>query len=291
MSGRRGGRALAIVNSRKEGSAACLERIRSRLASDGLGMDILDCGEGPKPLPGEGYDICFTLGGDGTVLFACRALAGSGVPVFPINLGTLGFIADFPRDGWEPWYEKWLAGEMQASERFMLEAEVIRAGRRAFRSICMNDAVVSGSGPAKMLNLSVSISGMPLGIYRSDGVIVATPTGSTAYSVAAGGPIVQPDMDAIVINPICPFTLSNRPIVVSGRESVEVRLDKGQRADAMLTLDGQEAVPLEEGDAVALRGAEERAWLVLRERSRFFTVLRSKLNWSGGPDAGGTGDR
>jgi NAD+ kinase len=174
----------------------------------------------------------------------------------------------------------------------MLEVSVERDGKPVFSAPCLNDAVLGASGIAKLVNLAVesadgAVSGdgddrMPLGRYRADGLIVATPTGSTAYSVAAGGPILDPEIEALIINPICPFTLSNRPIVVPAHETIIIDVEKEQRSDVVLTADGQKTFPLLPGDRVLIRRAKRDAILIASSRQGFYRALRSKLNWSGG---------
>jgi NAD+ kinase len=166
---------------------------------------------------------------------------------------------------------------------------VDRRGTSAVSAHCLNDAVISASGIAKIIRLELSFSSggaggetMGLGRYRSDGLIVATPTGSTAYSVAAGGPILDPEIDALIINPICPFTLSNRPVVVPARETVIVEVEAEQRSGVLLTVDGQRIFPLEPGDRVFIRKAPYEAKIIAAERQGFYRALRTKLNWSGG---------
>jgi NAD+ kinase len=233
------------------------------------------------------YDLAFSLGGDGTVLFAARAMAPLGVPIFPINLGTLGFIAAVPPGEWALVFDQWRDGKVGISDRIMLDVAVERRGKLFTRGVCLNDMVISASGIAKIIRLQVESEMefprefMRLGQYRSDGLIVATPTGSTAYSVAAGGPILEPEMEAFIINPICPFTLSNRPLVVSARETVFVELEAEQRSGILLTLDGQVTEPLEPGDRISIRRASYTARLIASNRRVFYNALRTKLNWSG----------
>jgi len=219
------------------------------------------------------------------VLYAARAAAPFGVPVLPINLGTLGFIAWVKRDAWKERFDEAVSGRLVVSERFMLDISVERGGKPIAAFSALNDGVVSGSGPAKIVTLSVLVTGSRLGRYRSDGLIVSTPTGSTAYSLAAGGPVLDPDMDAMVFTPICPFTLSNRPLVLPGGETLELHVEAGQRERTMLTVDGQDFFDLDEGDHVTFRRSVFKARLFRGERGAFYQVLRSKLNWSGGLDA------
>jgi NAD+ kinase len=159
---------------------------------------------------------------------------------------------------------------------------VERRGKIVTRLSCLNDAVVSASGIAKLIRLDVSVEAMRLGHYRSDGLIVATPTGSTGYSVAAGGPILDPEIGALIINPICPFTLSNRPIVIPAHQTVIVEVEEEQRSGVLLTVDGQVTKELESGDRILIRKAPYEARLIGSDRTMFYRALQTKLNWSGG---------
>jgi NAD+ kinase len=214
-------------------------------------------------------------------------MAPLGVPILPVNLGTLGFIATVHPGEWALVFDRWLERKAALSERLMLEVTVERRGKVLTRGICLNDMVISASGIAKIIRLRVDSEMvfpheyMRLGQYRSDGLIVATPTGSTAYSVAAGGPILEPEMEAFIVNPICPFTLSNRPLVVPARERLLVELEAEQRSGVLLTLDGQVTEPLEPGDRLAIRQAPHTVRLIASDRRTFYTALRTKLNWSG----------
>jgi NAD+ kinase len=243
---------------------------------------------------GAEYTIGISLGGDGTVLSAVRAMAPLGVPVLPVNLGTLGFIAAVPPEKWKEAFVSWEEGKAAVSKRLMLDVIVERDGKTAFTFSCLNDAVISASGIAKLIRLEVeteTASGdhIALGCFRSDGLIVATPTGSTGYSVAAGGPIIDPEMEMVIINPICPFTLSNRPIVVPSDERVITLVETEQRSAVLLTLDGQTTETLEPGDRVITCQSPYRALLIASEREAFYRALRTKLGWSGGTVHAGYG--
>jgi NAD+ kinase len=242
----------------------------------------------------QGFDIGISLGGDGTVLVAVRTLAPRGTPVLPVNMGTLGFIAGVVPERWEEAFTDWEAARAVVSRRLMLDVCVERGGTAVFEVNCLNDAVISASGIAKLIRLEVeteTASGerIDLGRFRSDGLIVATPTGSTGYSVAAGGPIVDPEMEMVIINPICPFTLSSRPIVVPSGERVITLVEKEQRSGVLLTVDGQITEPLEPGDRVITRQAPYRALLAAVSREAFYRALRTKLGWSGGTSHAGYG--
>jgi len=280
------GHAVIIVNTHKSGSGRMAIEIAAALGNEGWTSTIFSFLGKPFGIPDlSGASIVLTLGGDGTVLYSARAAAPRGIPLLPINMGSLGFIAWVRHTEWLDRFRDAVAGRLPLSSRFMLDIQVFRLGQDVARFSAMNDGVVSGAGPAKIVNLSMSVSGAALGTYRSDGIIIATPTGSTAYSLAAGGPILDPDMDAMVFNPICPFTLSNRPLVVPGDENLEVYVEREQREKILLTVDGQDFFNLEEGDRVSYRRAEFKAQLYCNARGSFYQVLRAKLNWSGGPDA------
>ncbi|GHV17281.1 NAD kinase [Spirochaetia bacterium] len=275
-------RALLFVNYRKSKAAALVEEVTRELERLGIAAVIYPFeGRGEAELE-PGFDIALSFGGDGTVLYAARAAAPFGIPILPINIGTLGFIAAVPPGEWLPVFTKWLAGEEPESPRLMLDLTVERRGETVTRLSCLNEAVVSASGIAKIIRLDVSAEAMRLGHYRSDGLIVATPTGSTAYSVAAGGPILDPEIEALIINPICPFTLSNRPVVVPAHQTVIVEVEEEQRSGVLLTVDGQVTEKLESGDRILIRKAPYEARLIGSDRDMFYRALQTKLNWSGG---------
>jgi len=280
------GHAAILVNSIKDDAERLSREIHTLLSESGWTTTFIPFGQERGTIsPIEGSDILISLGGDGTVLYAARAAAPFGVPILPINLGTLGFIAWVKRDEWKERFDEAVSGRLVVSERFMLDISVMRGGRIIAAFSALNDGVVSGSGPAKIVTLSISANGSKLGRYRSDGLIIATPTGSTAYSLAAGGPVLDPDLDAMVFTPICPFTLSNRPLVMPGGETLELYVEPAQRERTMLTVDGQDFFDLAEGDRVIFKRSAFKARLFRCERGAFFQVLRTKLNWSGGPDA------
>jgi NAD+ kinase len=282
-------RALLIINLLKENSRSWAKEIEEELVRRNIeAHSFVFDGQGAFEAVG-GYDCCFSLGGDGTVLYAARTLAPLGVPIIPINLGSLGFIAAVRPDEWVQVLDSWLRGEAALSRRLMLKVLVERQGRIIMEGTCLNDAVISALGIAKLLRLGVrSVSGdrnaeaILLGHYRSDGLIVATPTGSTAYSVSAGGPILDPELAAVIINPISPFTLSNRPVVVPASETIIVELEKEQRSGLILTLDGQVTEALEPLDRIFIGRAPQDTILVASDREDFYHALRTKLNWSGG---------
>src|SRR5208337_4145100 len=223
-------------------------------------------------------DLLLVLGGDGTLLAAAREAAPHGIPILPINLGGLGFLTSFTLEELYPALEEALAGCAPISDRVMLLAERTHNGNTLTQQRVLNEAVVHKGTLARMIELELYIDGGFVCRYRADGLIVATPTGSTAYSMSAGGPIVHPAVESILITPICPHTLSDRPVVVRDTSKVELRLS--ETADSVfLTLDGQTGVPMQRGDRVRITRAAERLKLIQPPNKTYFEILRNKLKW------------
>ncbi len=222
-------------------------------------------------------DIAIVLGGDGTLLHAARLLGANGVPILGINLGSLGFLTEVKLDEMYAAFEKLLSGQYQSEERVLLNVEVLRSGSIEAQFLALNDAVINKGALARIIDLEVSVNSQPVLSTRADGLIISTPTGSTAYSLAAGGPILYPTLDAFIIAPICPHALANRPLVIPDRDEVEIRLARG--VDVMLTVDGQVGMPLQQEDCLRLRRAQSTMKLVLPFGSAFFRLLREKLRW------------
>ena len=222
-------------------------------------------------------DFLVVLGGDGTLLSMARAVGGLGVPILGVNLGDLGFLTATTLDEMFPALKEFLAGRMTLEERMMLAARVVRRGEVVSEHAGLNDIVITKSAMSRIINLRVAVEGQYATAYRADGLIVSTPTGSTAYSLSAGGPILFPTMDAVVLTPIASHTLTNRPIVLPGSVRIEVTLLADQ--EVMATVDGQVGVPLLEHDTVEIRQASARIRLVRFPQRDFFSVLRSKLKW------------
>jgi len=223
-------------------------------------------------------DFLLVLGGDGTLLAAAREAAPHGIPILPINLGGLGFLTSFTLEELYPALEQVLAGCAPISERVMLLAERTHNRQTLTQQRVLNEAVVHKGTLARMIELELFIDDGFVCRYRADGLIVATPTGSTAYSMSADGPIVHPSVESILITPICPHTLSDRPIVISDTSKVELRMDDNSDS-IFLTLDGQTGVPLQLGDRVQITRAEERLKLIHPPNKTYFEILRSKLKW------------
>jgi NAD+ kinase len=223
-------------------------------------------------------DLLLVLGGDGTLLAASRVAAPHGIPILPINLGSLGFLTSFTLEELYPALEDTLAGRYSLSERVMLCATLQREGRVFDRQSVLNEVVVNKGALARMIDIELRIDGDFVCRYRADGLIVATPTGSTAYSLSAGGPIVHPGVESIIITPICPHTLSDRPVVVQDTCHIEMQL-VGSTDSVFLTLDGQKGIPLQATDHIAISRAKEKLQLILPPRKSYFEILRNKLKW------------
>jgi NAD+ kinase len=229
---------------------------------------------------GEGVDLLVVLGGDGTLLSAVRSLEGCAVPVLGVNLGFLGFLTEITLDELYPMLDRVLEGKTSVEWRTSLEATVARDGKILGPYQVLNDVVLNKGALARISELEVRVDGRYLAYYKADGLILATPTGSTAYSLSAGGPIVSPHLPAIVLAPICPHTLTHRPILLEDTVTVEARL-VFKNGDVFLTLDGQEGFELREDDVVRVRKSDRRVLLVQSPNRDYFRVLRRKLMWGG----------
>jgi NAD+ kinase len=231
-------------------------------------------------LPSEawnGAELLIVLGGDGTLIRAAQAAAPLGVPILGINTGHLGFLTEVETTEVHDNLEAILAGDYHVEQRMMLIARVFRGKRQALEVTALNDAVVSKGPRARLVNLEILIDKTPVARYRADGVIVATPTGSTAYSLSAGGPIVGPTVDVLLVTPICPHTMSSRAMVVAGGEEVTVCVIANP-GEVGLSADGSDPFPLEADDRVVVKRAPYLAKLVRRPGYRFYDVLRQKLS-------------
>jgi NAD+ kinase len=225
-------------------------------------------------------EMLIVLGGDGTLLSAARHVADAhtNVPIFGVNLGSLGFMAEVSHDELYDNLEKAMAGKLETEERMMLATGVIRDGRHIARYRVLNDAVINKGALARMMQLKITVSDGYLTTLRADGLIVATPTGSTAYSLSAGGPIIHPTSRCFVVTPICPHTLSNRPIALPDTVVVSVCLTS-QHEDVSLTLDGQLGFPLMMNDIVEIKRSRFKMRLIKHPTKSYYEILRTKLKW------------
>ncbi|MGH9686705.1 MAG: NAD(+)/NADH kinase [Candidatus Acidiferrales bacterium] len=242
-------------------------------------------GSGPQGLSreelGAKIDLAIVLGGDGTLLSAARAIAVAGhdVPILPVNFGALGFLTSVTLEELYPLLAEIIAGQCRTSVRMMLDAEVRSDGHSVGRRCALNDAVANKGALARMLEFDVFVDQNHVGRYRADGLIVATPTGSTAYSLAAGGPVVDPELDAFLITPICPHMLTNRPIVIPSTARIDLDFAAAEEP-VYVTLDGQTGFQLKANDRVTITKSTHRVTLVRPPTKTYFEILRSKLRWS-----------
>lgn len=223
-------------------------------------------------------ELLLVLGGDGTILAAARLAVSRHIPILPINMGRLGFLTSFTLDDLYPALEEALKGQSSVSQRVMLQAELVRAGSVIETQCALNEAVVHKGSFARMIQLELSIDSDFVCRYRADGLIVSSPTGSTAYSLSAGGPILHPEVGAFLVTPICPHMLSDRPLVVPDRSTIEVRLN-GETESVYLTIDGQRGLAMQGTDIARLRRASEQLQLIQPPKKPYFEILRSKLKW------------
>jgi NAD+ kinase len=239
----------------------------------GCPVEVIDEAELAKRV-----DLILVLGGDGTMIATARMVGDTEVPVIGVNYGGLGYLAEFPLEDLFRALEGVLKGEYTVQQRLMLSIELWRGEELVTRNRVLNDVVVNKSALARIIEIEAYLNQQFLNLFRADGLIVATPTGSTAYNLSAGGPIIFPSMSAVVITPICPFTLSNRPIVVPDDSMIEVRL-MTDNEEVALTLDGQVGFPLQAGDRAVIRKSKTSFNLVQPPNRNYFDVLRNKLKW------------
>ena len=232
-----------------------------------------------EPLAG---DLGVVFGGDGAMLAAARRVADAGVPLLGVNLGRLGFMAEVPPEAAKAVLPDIIRRRPTPVERMMLAGEVLRGAESVARVRAVNDIVVSREAHSRLIELAVRINGEEVTTYAADGLIVSTPVGSTAHSLAAGGPILDPEMQAIVLTPICPHTMSNRPLVVPSSKTVEIET-YSRSVGLALTADGQIFTPLENGDRIVVQEADVRLRLVRATDMTFYDTLRTKLQWGGRP--------
>ena len=242
--------------------------------ADGAGRFAKDA-RTPETEVAARVDLLVAIGGDGTMLHAARHVAPRGVPLLGVNRGRLGFLTDVPPDEMIDALDAVLAGDFLAERRLMLEAHI---GTRA-QGFALNDVVLQKGETGRMLDFVTSVDGSYVNTHRGDGLIVATPTGSTAYALSCGGPIIQPDVDALVMVPICPHTLSERPLVLRASSTIEIELEAGAAGTAHVVCDGEDLGPIEETERLQIKVAPQRVTLLHPRDYDYHEVLRSKLNW------------
>src|SRR5437016_9506039 len=226
----------------------------------------------------EGCDLVIVLGGDGTLLSAARAIGRREIPLLPVNVGGLGFLTAITMDELYPELERALRGEHRVAKRKLMATELERAGNVVAHYDALNDTVLTKTALARMIDLETYVDDQFVCAYKADGLIIATPTGSTAYSLSAGGPIIFPTVPTLCITPICPHMLTNRPVLVPETSVIRV-ISRGPDESVYLTIDGQVGAPIREGDVVICRSSDHSLHLIRPPRMMFFDVLRQKLKW------------
>jgi NAD+ kinase len=273
-----------IYKRRFDPAKRAAERLKRWLGSRGITAYLEEMNtredETGSVIPRDVYFIV-VLGGDGTLLGAARRVAKYGTPILGVNLGGLGFLTEIPLQRLYPVLELMIGGRLEIETRVMLETRVIRNDQEISRFGVLNDVVISKGAPARIIDLDVHINQEFLTTFRADGLIISTPTGSTAYNLSAGGPIIYPTLASFIITPICPFTLSNRPIILSDSHQVQVTLTKEVDQEVSLTCDGQIGFDLFFGDKVIIRKSKETLRLIKSPDQTYFEILRTKLNWGG----------
>ena len=277
-----------IYKSRTPAARQEAEKLSSWLKQKGLGSYLREAGyflpntENAVEVGGmEPCSLAVVLGGDGTMLGAVRALVGAGLensPILGVNLGGLGFLTALSPEEMLPAMERVLAGEFVTQPRMMLSAQVVRQKKVVRRFLALNDMVINKAALARIIELSILVNEEALTTFRADGLIFSTPTGSTAYNLSAGGPICQPDLECIVLTPICSFALTNRPLALSPQ--AEISFTVGPRTlETTLTCDGQVGLELMAGDEISIQKAKRSVHIIQSPFKDYFDVLRSKLHW------------
>lgn len=290
-----------IANISKEESTACTAELRKWLLGRGLEVYLEEgiaakVGVAPgveKGRLGTLVDLLIVFGGDGTILRTARLVRYGQVPIVGVNLGTFGYLTEINLNEMYGALERILSGELHIENRMMLDVEIGSREASSQQGTVLNDVVINRGGLSRIIELETTVDGRYLATFKADGLIIATPTGSTAYSLAAGGPIVLPELFSIIINPICPHTLTNRPIILPEGATVGVKI---WTEGATVTLDGQLSFTVVSGDTVSVRRSAHVTRLVSSPHRSYFQILRTKLGWGGSQtgavvkrrDAGGT---
>ncbi len=224
-------------------------------------------------------DLAVVVGGDGTLLAAARLLGDRQVPILAINHGGLGFLTEVTMEEMYPALERVLSGQFATEERMMVDVAVMRAKKQVAAYRALNDVVINRGTLSRIVELEARVDGDEVSLFRSDGLIVATPTGSTAYNLSAGGPIIFPTMSAMVLTPICSHTLTNRPIVLSADVRIDITLQSSQEEEVHVTVDGQVGLKLQPGDILTIVKSKVAVKLIAPVDKNYFDVLRGKLKW------------
>jgi NAD+ kinase len=246
----------------------------------GGGENLNNCQDTPSNFPKD-MESLVVLGGDGTLLGAARRVGKYGIPILGVNIGGLGFLTEIPLKRLYNAVEMMLQGRLEAESRLMLETRVLRDKSEICRFLVLNDVVINKGALARIIDLDVYINDQFLTTFRADGLIISSPTGSTAYNLSAGGPILYPTLANFVVTPICPFTLTNRPIILPDSDTVSIEMGKGSEEKVSLTFDGQVGFDFSYGDRVVINKSQNKIKLIKSPDQTYFEILRAKLMWGG----------
>ncbi len=278
-----------VANTAKKNSAEYTLALRKWLLGRGLDVYLEDAVavevgffEPEKNRMWLEVDLIVVFGGDGTILRTARFLSNRDIPLVGINLGGFGYLAEVNLDEMYSALEKILSGNCRIEKRMMLDVELLRAEEQFKKGSALNDVVISRGDLSRLVKMDTKVNGNFLTLFEADGLIISTPTGSTAYSLAAGGPIVFPELDSIIINPICPHTLTNRPVILPQDAVVEIALNT-KEPGAVVTLDGQSSFAISYEDKIVIRKSPQVTRLVCSPDRTYMEILRTKLGWGGSP--------
>jgi len=273
-------RIIILGNFSKPGVADQIEALRTWF---GERAEVLSVGPSDRPISqADQADLCIVFGGDGTLLWAARALAGADVPLMGVNMGKLGFLAEYNVEHMQRHFEAILAGEIPAAERMMLDVRVSNCREHHFESLAANDVAVLAGAPFRLIDLGVARQDEGIARYLGDGLVISTPTGSTGYNMSAGGPIMEPTLEALAITPVAPHSLSIRPIVVGTDKPIRITAKRVNVGSAVI-IDGQISGELCDGDVVEVRRAGYRMRVFPHPGRSFFRTLTTKLQWGQSP--------
>ncbi len=272
------GRRIAIVIKNDTEVREKAQKLVQQLQDRCVVIDIQAMEPPEKP---EDIFCVMVLGGDGTFLSAARVLGEWDIPFIGVKFGEVGFLAETTEDMLAETIEQLFAGEYQIRQRTRLHVEILRKDETRTCQDVLNDAVINKTALSRLASCAVFLDGNYLTTFRADGLIVASPTGSTAYSLAAGGPVVHPDIPSVLLTPICPFTLTNRPLLIPDNVEIEIRLEDSPK-DMILTLDGQKGFALDPQDIILIRKSTQRIKVISFQDQSYFNVLKTRLHWSGG---------
>ena len=274
-------RVIILANMTKPGVAEQLTALRPWFDQR---VEVVTQQRADRPLPAgaDSAELCIVFGGDGTLLAAARLLAGTGVPLMGVNMGKLGFLADFNVEHMQKHFDDILYGRIAPTDRMMLEVCVRNCPEHKFCSPAANDAAISAGAPFRMIDLNVAQGETQIARYLGDGLVISTPTGSTGYNMSAGGPILEPTLDAVTITPIAPHTLTLRPITIGIDQPVRVTAERVNEGTAVI-VDGQVHARLHDGDVIEARRAKAPARIFRHPGRPFFQTLASKLQWGSSP--------